>query len=484
MNFPLTRQKRRVRRLDAFVIVTVCMVAGNLAFTFTQHNGRLLPGYEPIHASRLCAKCARISYADTFMDLTSLWAMGADARTIPPRRRHVPLVLWNDEAVSRVRAAWRQLQWSTSCERAMYIYPHSWGITSQMRDYTDAAFVALAFNRPLRVVRQAARPRWCEANAWLECFFKRLAGPTCARTRGELADVAPVRLQFSGNGSALSQAQHTLSGPGQLHLAYDAQFTFVLDDPKYFPKHLWDGMIKDGVVCFLDRHNRPIGPADLNGSPRLFHALSVSALRTILTAVIFRPREDIAHEARLRLQIKHIERPGSCVSVHLRWTDKRTDGGMAAAVAAEVVDHVPLALDRIRDRIGFRPRCLLVITDDDERATVLLKSKFEKKNLRIEMISSTSSLFRNGPLSLYNTYAAMGHSYFVQQAASPLQEERAAAFAYFRATIVDALAASHARIFIGMGSSGLSQLVSQYIGYSRRVDANALVIWQEDVMGV
>ena len=106
-------------------------------------------------------------------------AMGVTARTIPPHRKSVPLVSWTKQAVSRVRAEWLRLQRSSLCDRTVYVYPHTWGITSQMRDYSDAALSVLAFGRPLRVVKVAPRPRWCEEDAWLECFFESLAGPDC-----------------------------------------------------------------------------------------------------------------------------------------------------------------------------------------------------------------------------------------------------------------------------------------------------------------
>jgi len=58
---------------------------------------------------------SHIPYASTFLDSTSMWAMGTDARTIPPRRKFVSLVSWmtkrwrastlNDDACSGQRRA-------------------------------------------------------------------------------------------------------------------------------------------------------------------------------------------------------------------------------------------------------------------------------------------------------------------------------------------------------------------------------------------
>lgn len=86
-------------------------------------------------------------------------------------------------------------------------------------------------------------------------------------------------------------------------------------------------------------------------------------------------------------------------------------------------------------------------------------------------------------IAWYDAYAKHGHEYFVKLAASSKSQERRLAFEYFRSGIVDAIVASRsAKALIGMGGSGLSQLVAQYMGFHRHVDANAFVVWQEDMM--
>lgn len=458
------------------VLVGACLaIAANLTSLLSRRVPATGSG---IILSRPTHTESRVSYGNTFLDSTSMWGMGVDARTIPPRRKNVPLVSWSKQAVARVRAEWTRVQWSSTCDRTMYVYPHSWGITSQMRDYSDAAFIALAFERPVRVVRGSPKPRWCEEDAWLECFFEPLAGPSCESDRDELMSVKQFRPQVIGNGSALPKARRIFEGPGVLHMAYDARFTFILDDPSYFPWLLWEGMINDNLVYFHDSFDRPINPRHLMASdPHLFQTISVSALRTMLSSLIFRPRPHILADAGIKInEMGNVP----CMALHLRWTDKQNDGGIVANLD-QYDDHTPAALTRTRRRIGKKPSCVIILTDDDVRAFKMLVAK-HWSTYEVKPVSRISAMF--GPnLTAYDTYARMGHNYFARLASSPVPGDRGSAFHYFQSTIVDAIVASRAaNMLIGMGSSGLSQLVSQYMGFYRHVDCNAFAIWQEDVV--
>lgn len=91
-----------------------------------------------------------------FLDVSSMWAVGGDARTPTQHRTRVPLVTWSDAAVERVARAWRRVQFRGTCDRVLYMTPYQWGITSQMRDYGELLVVsALAFNRTLVLVKHA-----------------------------------------------------------------------------------------------------------------------------------------------------------------------------------------------------------------------------------------------------------------------------------------------------------------------------------------
>jgi len=345
-----------------------------------------------------------------------------------------------------------------------------------MRDYSDAAYIALAFERPLRVVQGAPKPRWCEEDAWLECFFEPLAGTPCERESLRLNSIRTFRPQAVENGSSLPSSLQIFSGPRVLHMAYDARFTFILDEPSYFPRRLWDGMIEDGLVQFRDRLDRLIDPKQLSASdPHLYHTISVSALRTILTSVIFKPRPNILAEStrkRLRIGSK------TCIGLHLRWTDKQKDGGAAASLSHNV-DHVSPALARISRRFTHLPSCVILLTDDDRSAVPMLAAEIGGR-FDIKLLSKMSGML-DPTIALYEAYVREGHTYFVKFAASSESQERRLAFEYFRSAIVDAIVASHeAKVLIGMGSSAISQLVSQYMGYHQHVDANAFVVWQEE----
>jgi hypothetical protein len=282
------------------------------------------------------------------------------------------------------------------------------------------------------------------------------------------------------NGSSLPSSFRIFSGPTVLHMAYDARFTFILDEPKYFPRRLWDSMIKDGLIHFRDRSDRFIDSKLLSASdPHLYHTISVSALRTILTSVIFKPLPHIlAESTRKRLRIGK----RTCIALHLRWTDKQNDGGAAASLSHNV-DHVSPALARMKERFAHFPSCVILLTDDDRRAVPMLTAELEGR-FDIDLLSQISGMLAPS-LAWYDTYETKGHENFVKLASSKKLQDRGIAFKYFQSAIVDAIVASHAsNAFIGMGSSGLSQLVSQYIGFRRHVDANAFVVWQEDVMHI
>jgi hypothetical protein len=429
-----------------------------------------------------------VRYASTFLDITSMWGMGADARTIPPRRHYVPLVLWTDEAVVRVRQAWRRLQWQTSCARAMYIYPHDWGITSQMRDYGDAAIVALAFSRPLRLVLEGARkPRWCvDDDAWLECFFMPLCGSDCKRVRQDLEESAPGRFSPNTHTGAARPGTtiEALRGKDVLHMDEGAQFTFVLDDARFFPANLWMQLVTDGLVMMFDRHDARIDALELRRKdPQLFHTISLSALRTMLTSVIFALRPEIADEVDLKLR-RLAYHPNLCAALHMRWTDKQADGGITKNLFANDTRHLVPALQRARCAHQFSdPECILLMTDDDLGVVPHVRSALQ--HVHIEVVSRVSEHFGGDLSDEYNLYTKIGHNYFKRRANN--QQDRfgaGRAFDYYKTVIVDANVAAHAQFMIGMGSSGVSQYVAQLIGFKHRADSNALAMWQEDLNDV
>lgn len=452
----------RTRRLS-FAAIIVCFLSAWHSLSGRGPKDKLLP--KAIAAPTL-------AYNNTFLDNTSMWAMGANARTIPPLFHNVPLVRWTNEAVEVLESQWKHLHSSASCDRAMYIYPHDWGITSQIRDFSDAAIVALAFERPLRVVQTTSKTsQWCQSNAWLECFFQPLSGRTCQKSARELQSMPPFLPSYN-NGSARHFAHQVFAGPYQLHMDPGSQFTFVLDDPRFFPTKLWKRLVAEGHIYFTHADDQHVSAKQLSETqPELFHALSVSAIRTILSGLLFKPNADVVRRAKQKMCRLGIQHPGDCIALHLRWTDKPRDGGVAKYLQPNV-RHVEPAMARAQARLGRLPSCVLLLTDDDEGVMQGLRSVVTEP-FKLVVLTRVSDYFTSH--EAYESYQTIGHGYF-------RQHEIDHKYDYYASVVVDAVIASNARILIGVGSSGVSQLISQYIGFRHKVDANAFAIWQEDMV--
>jgi hypothetical protein len=292
-----------------------------------------------------------IIYSRIFLDESSMWAMGANALTIPPRRKNAPLVTWNHAAIDRVRAAWTDVQVNATCNRSLLVFPSHWGITSQMRDIGDAAMISLAFNRPLVYIVEGKRPRWSRKDAWLGCFFEGFDTPRCPRLREEEDDGRRRAVwKFQPNMSTPDLREEThrrLSSAQSLILSYLSELTFVLDDPGFFPQNVYEGLIRDKLVRIVDKDDSPVEPASLKSEhPSLYHTIAVSALHTMLMPIAFPPQTHVVQKAitKSRRFMSPKQRP--CVALHVRLTDKQTDGGITREIQYGV-DYVLPALERI-----------------------------------------------------------------------------------------------------------------------------------------
>jgi hypothetical protein len=408
------------------------------------------------------------------LDVSSMWALGANARTVPPRRRSVPLVTWSPDAVSMVADTWRAAQRPTSCNRALFVYPSYWGITSQMRDFGDVALVSLAFQRPLRHIRHARQPIWCPANTWLGCFFDGFDSTGCD---GGLPNATAFHPETSTPASRRAtfkqlRSQHVLVAK------YLSDFSFVLDDELFFPTKLWERLLDAAIVQITDSKT---GLAIDSGTlkrrqPSMYHTLAISTLRTILIPAVFPPREDIRRAASHKINLFRIRDARPCLSLHLRWTDKQADGGVAAKMQHNV-DFIIPALDRIAQITRRSYSCLVLLSDDDLHALPVLKTALRSRGIKIFVLTRLSSFFERA--DQYKMYARIGHSYL----SSHLCTDKA--FEYFRHVVIDIVcAALTSDVLIGVGSSGVSQLVAQYMGYAHGVEANAVALWQEDVLRI
>jgi hypothetical protein len=412
------------------------------------------------------------------LDVTSMWGMGVDARRQMTRRTHVPLVTWTKAASDMLERAWVKLQNPPSCRRILYMYPWNWGLTSQMRDYSDAAIVSLATGRTLMYVQDAYRTKWCAKDAWIECYFQPLSGELCRRTQSELKDAPQFDTKRSKRFMPGTTIKFLFGDAPAAHVVNNTRFDFVIDNPAFFPHAIWEKMLKNNHVRVSDTFGNMINMTELKGNrPNLYHTLSLSALRTMLAPIIFKPKPYIEVIARARA--KNLTRAHhNCVAIHLRWTDKKEDGGVAAGIEY-TVDHIPPALERLERRTGRSYQCLLILSDDDVAARRALVTKLGD-TYDVKPVSRLQGVFASE--MDYQIYRKRGHAYFEQEVA---QRDPQRAYAYSREVVIDIVTASLAADYLlGVGSSGVSQVLAQFIGADRKVDANAIAIWQEDVLMV
>jgi hypothetical protein len=360
-----------------------------------------------------------------FLEESSLFALGADARARMARFADVPLVTWDPAAADALAAHWRAVQMDPGCGRVLYVHPFSWGITSCLRDMWDFFLPSVfAWNRTVVWHPHAHPPPWCAprgggdsgdsggddvdggGGVWLECFFGPLANPAC----GGAPEATP---ELDVNATTLE----LLAGPGPVYaLKPNSRFVDVPKDPALFPGALWDSLVAAGLVRLADsRTGAPLDSAVLRAvRPRLHHAVALAALRSMTAGAVWRPRPRVAAAA-ARLATAAL--PGGplaallpsrrrCVALHLRWTDKASDLGAAAGMVGRV-DHVPAALERIHNRTGRAYRCLLVLTDDDD-ALVPLRAALGP-GYDVRQITPLRPLAEAAGLG-WEEYRARGHS--------------------------------------------------------------------------
>lgn len=435
----------------------------------------------PPNGAAAVAEAARRSAV--LLQETSMWGMGAHARVPLKRRVGVPLVTWSNEAIEALRAHYWQLQDPSTCDRVLYIYPWSWGLTSQVRDYSDLAIAAIGARRTIHFVKDGPRPIYCPERAWLECFFKPMSGTKCRRAKDELSRVVPP-VSPTGLDSMLTLL---LSDAPAVHLAHWPWVGFMVNatsGSRVFPTELWESLQSTGGVRMWDTHGHALNASAVQREdPELYYTLALSALRTMLSSIMFAPKDEIQRLAQARAAelepSSHNQRRqhNPCVAVHLRWTDKKDDGGVAAKMNF-TADHVAIALTRLEKLTSRSYRCVLLLSDDEEAATVALRSLLGDA-YEVKPISRMRSLFSSQ--ADYDVYRKKGHFHVRDYFGS---RDPAMAHAYVREVFVDIhTAALAAEFLIGPGSSGVSQLLAQYMGARMRVDANAVAMWQEDVLG-
>ena len=409
---------------------------------------------------------------------TSLWASGADSRNpLKAYPYQIPLVQWTEEAQRHISERWHSVQHRSSCDRVVWFQPWFWGITSQIRDYIDLVIISV-FTFDRTIIPQSLDPshhrnqsrilKWCSDAHWLDCFFQPLQGHQCddvqpegseTRTLTDLGSNTPFyRLGYLTRGSALLHDHNTL-----------------------FPNEMWDTLIRNHEIVFQDPE-APHAIIDAKLLKRdfteLYYELSLSALRAILARVILQVRPKILAKAKTLIQNISSSPEKPVFAVHFRRTDKKLDLGITNSLSLTGVSFVHQALARFAQITKSNNiNGTLLVLSDDPRAIDELRQDLGS-SYTIQGLSDVQTFFREE--KDYLRYLKEGHTYMEEQ--EMFDKDPQAVHGYYESVIVDAVAAGlGADYLIGMGCSGVSQLVAQWIGGRERTEGNALALWQEDL---
>jgi hypothetical protein len=416
---------------------------------------------------------------------TSLWASGGDAKKpLKAYPYQIPLVQWTEEAERHISERWHNVQHRSSCDRAVWFQPWYWGITGQVRDYIDLAIISVfTFDRtiipqpldpshtwkwhPIHQKNQSRILKWCSDAQWLDCFFQPLQGHQCddlqpegreTRTLTDLGSSIPFyRLGYLTKGSAL------------------------LHDHTLFPNEMWDTLIRNNEIVFQDPEApHAIIDAKLlkHDFTELYYELSLSALRAILARVVLQVRPKILAKAKALIQSISSSPEKPVFAVHFRRTDKKLDRGITNSLSLTGVSFVNQALARFAQITKSNNiNGTLLVLSDDPRAIDELRQDLGS-SYTIQGLSDVQTFFREG--KDYLRYLKEGHTYMEEQ--EMFDKDPRAVYGYYESVIVDAVAAGlRADYLIGMGCSGVSQLIAQWIGGRERTEGNALSLWQEDL---
>lgn len=414
---------------------------------------------------------------------TSLWAAGADSRMTMVKYDRIPIVTWTEEAEQTILSRWQAVQHDrAACDGVAWFYPWGWGMTSQLRDYSDLAIISVfTFGRALLprmdVGRRHPIPQWCGDAVWFACYFQPFAGQQCKDVVPEGPWVGRDDLKELGNASKPF-----------LQITRRTRGWFLLYDHTLFPNDMWDALVTNQSVLFKDAQSQVVMPlADVldlkRVEPTLYYHLSLSALRAIMARHIFKVRPEIEKKAEDLLQDLPVGEP--TVALHIRRTDKKLDKGVTDSLSFNN-NHVRLALDTLtlqvakHDRTSSNTTSLyqtLLALSDDPRAITELQEELGNETFKVKGLSNVKNFLSDAD---YAAYLQQGHSFM--EGREILDKDPQAVYDYYASVVVDVVAASNnSDYLVGMGSSGVSQWIAQRIGGRRRIEGNALSLWQEDL---
>jgi hypothetical protein len=172
------------------------------------------------------------------------------------------------------------------------------------------------------------------------------------------------------------------------------------------------------------------------------------------------------------------------VAIHVRRTDKGTDGGIAEVYRKLLPNQqLPVSmyvdmLEALEENVlnGARFRSIFVLSDDltiwNQRAL------FGARRVLFNPVwvnSSISDLLRS------EAWQRGGHEKLPASGEHPGGDEPM--YSFHAQLLADVyVAGRHADYLIGCGSSGVSQLIAQLMGHRFRRDSNWLALWEEDYL--
>lgn len=394
----------------------------------------------------------------------ALWAAGWDAREKQVGSADIPTLTWDVQAADLVHQRWSEVQFPQNCTtaRILYMAPFFWGITSQIRDYSDIIIVSVLTSGRNVVYMRPEFTRWCAQRKWLECFFEPLSG--CQGVITQAPDV-----KKSGSLTALQEAHlHQQFPPrgGRAHaLARDASL---------FPQTLWNTMLDNEWIHAWGPNRQPLDVRALEAAGgKAWYAQKLSAIRSMLLGRILRPLPKIRAAADAAIARAPASIPGKpYLAFHMRWTDKSTEGGESGAVKRSKA-AAAAALDALAVTTHASPGSIFIMSDSP-KAVAMLRAELADTGVPVWESGYIAQLLPNDAARA--SYEASGHDKIKHL----LKGDDV--YAFYDTVLIDALiAAKVAWYLIGVGTSGVSQLVAQWMASMEGIEGNLLTLWQEQV---
>ena len=415
----------------------------------------------------------------------TVWASGQPSRQHMRQFKDVPLVTWTAEAARLIREHWQAVQHRATCKRVMWMTPWHWGKTSQLRDWLDLAIVSVfTYNRTILENYSADKySSWCAKGNWLNCFFEPFHGKQCDGVPPQGETVSCIT-EYGGDHNFLQTTSYCSRNTMRVHEA--------------FPNKIWDKLVEANQIVYRDVDtNSPMTHTAIKQLKKhaatLYYSISLSSLKSMITKHILAFNEDIRRQAdALTQNILNNTASKPMIAVHMRRTDKHSDRGSSNLEFSDrfVTRAIGIICDQYFPPNGTKaqevclkqlPADIVVLALSDDPTAVPTLQRHLGSNFNVRMLTDISKLLHSDKER--EEYSKRGHKFF-SGSPSKVKSMASRIFSYHASVFVDILAASRADILIGVGASGVSQLIAQMIGGRERVDGNALSLWQEDIQSL